>query len=81
MPAVTPPAPSDTPSAAARDLCDQVRVAFGELPAMRLTRRQFRRLWNLSDAQCDVVLSCLAADGFLVVGRDGRIGRRQERGD
>jgi len=46
---------------------------------MRLTRAQFRRLWNLTTADSDQLVSGLIASGFLSEDIDGRIRRRSDR--
>jgi hypothetical protein len=53
-----------------------VRGEFGEMPGMRLTRLQFRRLWNLRSPDDEALIAVLVAQDFLVEGRDGRLGRR-----
>ena len=51
---------------------------YREMPGMRLTRTQFRRLWNLGEAECDDVVRELVGSAYLTEGADGRIGRRDE---
>jgi hypothetical protein len=55
-------------------LVDIVCGEFNEMPGMRLTRTQFRRLWHLSDVECDSVLRRLISSGFLAESDRG-IGR------
>ena len=52
---------------------DVIRREFGEMPGMRLTRAQFRRLWNLSLSECDRVVDMLIAEGFLVQTSGGHL--------
>ena len=52
---------------------DVIRREFGEMPGMRLTRAQIRRLWNLSLSECDRVVDALIADGFLVQTSGGHL--------
>jgi hypothetical protein len=33
---------------------------------MRLTQKQFRRLWNLTQTECDWLMGNLVASGFLI---------------
>jgi hypothetical protein len=47
---------------------------FKEMPGMRLTRLQFRRLWHLSETECDWLLKRLISSGFLIE-TDHGIGR------
>jgi hypothetical protein len=47
------------------DLIHIVRGEFEEMPGMRLTRMQFRRLWHLSATDCEWLLGRLISSGFL----------------
>lgn len=49
---------------------------FADMPGLRLTRAQFRRLWNLTIDEGELILDCLLETGFLVEGRDGLLRRR-----
>jgi hypothetical protein len=60
-------------------LLGAIREEFAEMPCMRLTRAQFRRLWNLTTADSDQLVSGLIASGFLSEDIDGRIRRRSDR--
>jgi hypothetical protein len=55
----------------APDLMARIRMEFIEMPGMRLTRPQARRLWNLSQAACDELLDALVEEGFLKQTSDG----------
>lgn len=55
-----------------------IRGEFREMPGMRLTRDQFRRLWNLTAAECDRVLTHLLQDDFLIEGPNGRFARKAD---
>ena len=48
----------------------RVRAEFLEMPGLRLTRAQARRLWALDAALCDAVLSALVDARFLVESRN-----------
>jgi hypothetical protein len=52
-----------------------VHAEFREMPGLRLTRQQVRRLWGLDPATCDELLAALVASGFLTVMPDGRYAR------
>lgn len=52
------------------DVLRRVRAEFLEMPGLRLTRAQARRLWALDDALCDAVLSALVDARFLVESRN-----------
>lgn len=49
----------------------RIRGEYREMPGMRLTVAQARRLWQLDAGQCDAVLEALVAEGFLVRTHDG----------
>jgi hypothetical protein len=42
-----------------------VQAEYLEMPGLQLTRPQFRRLWGLDPATCDIVLQELLAAHFL----------------
>jgi len=44
----------------------RVRAEFLEMPGMRLTRAQARRLWAVDEASCDAILAALIDARFLV---------------
>jgi hypothetical protein len=52
-----------------------IRAEFIEMPGMRLTRTQFRRLWHLTDGECERLLGYLLGTGFLKVSGQGSFGR------
>jgi hypothetical protein len=53
-------------------LLEIVRGEFLEMPGLRLTRQQARRLWALDSDTCDAVLSTLEGSGFLRRTREGK---------
>jgi hypothetical protein len=56
-----------------------IRAEFLEMPGMRLTRAQFRRLWHLSELDCERLVTDLIAIGFLEERAHGAIGRPSEQ--
>jgi hypothetical protein len=60
----------------AGDIVRLIDAEFDEMPGMRLTARQIRRLWNLGDAECEQVLQHLCEAGLLVRDAHGRYRRR-----
>ena len=56
-----------------------IREEFAEMPCMRLTRAQFRRLWHLTPTESEQLVGDLITIGFLTEDAEGRIGRRPER--
>jgi hypothetical protein len=54
---------------------DLVDAEFREMPGMRLTEAQVRRLWNLSPAECRTVLKDLVDTGRLFRDASGRYTR------
>jgi hypothetical protein len=55
-----------------------IRGEFAEMPGMRLTRPQFRRLWNLRPPDAEALIAVLVAQDYLVEAIDGRLGRRAD---
>jgi hypothetical protein len=49
----------------------RVQGEFLEMPGLRLTGPQARRLWGLEAAACDALLSVLVEAKFLFKTRDG----------
>lgn len=49
----------------------RIAVEYIEMPDLKLTARQARRLWNLSGEVCDRALAALVERGFLVQTRAG----------
>jgi len=54
----------------------RIRVEYIEMPDLKLTRAQARRLWNLTQEACDVALAILVRTGFLGQTTDGKYLRR-----
>jgi|EndMetStandDraft_3_1072993.scaffolds.fasta_scaffold26965_3 hypothetical protein len=63
--AATPPRPLLGRGHFDRMVC-LIRAEFDEMPGMRLTRAQFRRLWQITESECDAVVRHLVDTGFLV---------------
>jgi hypothetical protein len=59
------------------NLMTRIRMEFVEMPGMRLTRPQARRLWNLEQAACDELLDALVEEGFLKQTSDGAFLRKR----
>jgi hypothetical protein len=53
------------------DIVRRVQGEFLEMPGLRLTEPQARRLWALEPSLCSAVLTELVDDGFLLRTRDG----------
>ena len=49
----------------------RVKGEFLEMPGLRLTQAQARRLWGLDAASCDALLTALIDAKFLFRTRDG----------
>jgi hypothetical protein len=56
----------------------RVRGEFLEMPGMRLTEAQARRLWNLDPAACHELLGALVDSKFLFQTRDGAFMRVEQ---
>ena len=53
------------------DILRRVQGEFFEMPGLRLTEAQARRLWGLDAATCAALLSALTEAKFLFRTRDG----------
>jgi hypothetical protein len=61
-----------TPEQRATDeVLRRVQGEFLEMPGLRLTEPQARRLWGLDAASCDALLGALVEAKFLFRTRDG----------
>jgi len=56
----------------------RVQCEFLEMPGLRLTKPQARRLWGLDATSCDTLLGALVAAKFLVRTRDGAFMRVEQ---
>ena len=54
-----------------RQAMTRIQMEFIEMPEMRLTRAQVRRLLNLPLDPCEVALASLVQSGFLAQTADG----------
>jgi hypothetical protein len=54
-----------------QDVVRRIRGEFLEMPGLRLTPQQARRLWRLDETACDAVLGALVDARFLARTRDG----------
>lgn len=57
------------------DVRTRIQMAFMEMPEMRLTRAQVRRLLNLPSDACEGALASLVQSGFLTESLDGALTR------
>ncbi len=53
------------------ELIRRVQGEFLEMPGLRLTEAQARRLWGLDETSCSVLLRTLVEAHFLLQTRDG----------
>ncbi len=56
---------------ALNDTLSVIKGEYKEMPGLRLTRPQVRRLWGLDPVACDAVLETLQTCHFLRVTPDG----------
>jgi hypothetical protein len=56
-------------------LLDAIRREFAQMPGMRLTRAQMRRLWQLDLEASESVVLALVSEGFLQEDSEGRVYR------
>jgi hypothetical protein len=54
------------------DIARVIEAEFDEMPGMRLTYPQVRRLWNLSESECTCALGHLCQLGHLARDSSGR---------
>jgi len=59
-------------------LLDRIQGEYLELPALRLTEAQARRLWDLDGTTCGALLEALVDVQFLRRAPDGTFVRRRE---
>ena len=59
-----------------QELLQRIRMEYLEMPDLRLTPRQARRLWNLEAAVSEELMAALVCEGFLVRTQDGSFLRR-----
>ncbi len=59
------------PLRATDDVLRRVQGEFLEMPGLRVTEAQARRLWGLDAASCDALLGALVEANFLFKTRDG----------
>ena len=62
---------SPEPIRATAEVLKRVQGEFMEMPGLRLTQPQARRLWGLDAALCDALLGALVDAKFLFQTRDG----------
>ena len=60
------------------DIARLIEAEFREMPGMRLTDAQVRRLWNLSSEVCQMVLDQMCRAGQLMRDETGRYFRVQD---
>jgi hypothetical protein len=59
-----------------QDVVHRIRGEFLEMPGLRLTSDQARRLWRLDETACEAVLGALVDARFLARTRDGAFVRQ-----
>src|SRR5262249_40284041 len=68
----------DAPPHATEDVLRRVKGEFLEMPGLRLTEAQARRLWGLDAALCAALLGALVDAKFLFRTRDGAFMRIEQ---
>jgi hypothetical protein len=66
------------PQRGTEDVLRRVQGEFLEMPGLRLTEAQARRLWNLDAASCTALLGALIDANFLFRTRDGAFMRVEQ---
>lgn len=64
-----------TPKRVAGETLRRIQAEFLEMPGLRLTEPQARRLWDLDRVQCSAAVNMLVEVGFLLRTRDGAVMR------
>lgn len=64
-----------SPTAAIRQLMDQVQAEYAEMPGLSVTLSQAQRLWAVERAACEEVFRRLTAKGVLRMTTQGRLVR------
>ena len=59
-----------------QEVAQRIRGEFLEMPGLRLTFEQARRLWRLDEDACEAVLDTLVDARFLARTRDGAFVRQ-----
>jgi hypothetical protein len=59
-----------------QEVVRRIRGEFLEMPGLRLTPEQARRLWRLDERSCDAALDALVDARFLAKTRDGAFVRQ-----
>jgi hypothetical protein len=67
----SPAIPASPQQSLTPQLLTRIRSEFSEMPGLRLTLQQARRLLNLDTITCAAALSVLEAAGFLAKTREG----------
>jgi hypothetical protein len=70
-PLASPPASANLQPAPSQQLLTRIRSEYAEMPGLRLTLLQARRLWGLDILSCSSALATLESSGFLGRTRDG----------
>lgn len=60
---------------APRRVLEAIRAEYDQMPGLRLTRAQIRRLWQLDGPVCDNAILELIGAGYLQEGPGGRLQR------
>jgi hypothetical protein len=60
------------------EMVRRIRGEFLEMPGLRLTPQEARRLWRLDETACDAVLGALVDVHFLAKTRDGAFVRHDD---
>jgi len=74
------PLPFEVPLSAEERILLRVRGEYLEMPGLRLTLAQARRLWGLDSATCERILRLLVDADFLSLRSDGTYARANEGG-
>lgn len=68
---LSPATPAFTAPALSPQLLTRIRAEYREMPGLRLTLLQARRLWGVDIMTCSAALTALESSGYLAATRDG----------
>jgi hypothetical protein len=63
--------------AGVQEILYRIQGEFLEMPGLKLTRAQARRLWGIDEMTCDTLLEVLVESNFLARTRDGSFVRSE----
>jgi hypothetical protein len=66
---------NDLPAVLSEQMLQRICAEYGEMPGMRLSRKQAQRLWGVDEEACGQILEFLVKTGFLKLAAPDTYGR------